>query len=165
MLFRSLYAYDDLDVWKHGWMQVMPYYGGQHSFRPYNYKQVFSQSAQAAAWGMPRSMPYSQQFYHRYENLGGNEIGSLSTINPSPYGLQPSAMYQPQWDTLRRSPLLNVGYDHRQGAAYPESVAPVNFQGIHQSPAAGPEYQRQSFQRARLRQLLQIGRASCRERV
>ncbi len=151
---EPLYSYDDLDPWKHGWIQIMPYYGGFHSYRPYNYKQVFAQSAQSAAWGMPRSMPYSQQFYHRYENLPGSRLGSLPAMNRSPYGPDPSAMHQPQWDALRRSPLLNAGFDHRQGAASPESVAPVNFPGIHQSPADGPEYQRRAMQRARLEQLL-----------
>ncbi len=151
---EPLYSYDDLDPWKHGWIQVMPFYGGYHAYRPYNYKHVYAQSAQAAAWGMPRSMPYSQQFYHRYENLPGNRVGSLPAVSPSPYGPDPSAMHQPQWDALRRSPLLNAGFDHRQGAAYPQSVAPVNFQGLHQSPAAGPEYQRRSLQQSRLQQLL-----------
>ncbi|MGD9855861.1 MAG: hypothetical protein AB7U20_13025, partial [Planctomycetaceae bacterium] len=43
---EPLYQYDDRDPWKHGWFQVIPYYGGYQSYRPYNYKQVYSQSAQ-----------------------------------------------------------------------------------------------------------------------
>lgn len=64
---EPLYAYDDLEPWKHGYVQVMPFYGGFHFYRPYNYKQVFAQSQTAAGWGMPNTMPYSQQFWHRYE--------------------------------------------------------------------------------------------------
>ncbi|MBX3437928.1 MAG: hypothetical protein KF861_10590, partial [Planctomycetaceae bacterium] len=67
---EPLYSYDDREVWKHGWIQVIPFYGGYHSYRPYNYKQVFAQAAQSEAWGMPRTMPYSQQYYHRYQHLG-----------------------------------------------------------------------------------------------
>lgn len=65
---EQLFPYDDQEPWKHGWIQVMPFYGGYHSFRPYNYKHVYAQSAQAAQWGVPAQAPYSQQFWHQYEN-------------------------------------------------------------------------------------------------
>lgn len=64
---EPLFSYDDLERWKHGYLQIMPYYGGYHSFRPYNYKQVISQSQTAAGWGLSPTMPYSQQFWHHYE--------------------------------------------------------------------------------------------------
>lgn len=151
---EPLYQYDDREPWKHGWFQVIPYYGGYHSFRPYNYKQVYSQSAQAAAWGMPHTMPYSQQFYHRYENLAGHELPDISAIHRSPFGPHPSAMYQPQWNALRRAPIATAGYDHRQGAAMPLPSAPINFQSIHQSPPSGPEFERSAAQHSRNEQLL-----------
>ena len=63
---EQLYPYDSPEPWLHGYWQDMPYYGGFRSFRPYNYKQVLSQSQTAAGWGMNPKMPYSQQFWHRY---------------------------------------------------------------------------------------------------
>lgn len=63
---EPLYPYDDQEKWKHGWLQEMPYYHGYHSFRPYNYHHVYGQSQTAAAAGMPTTMPYSQQWWHRY---------------------------------------------------------------------------------------------------
>ncbi|MFO1095580.1 MAG: hypothetical protein U0992_20095 [Planctomycetaceae bacterium] len=64
---EPLFPYDDQDPWKHGYLQIMPFYGGHTQFLPFNYKAVFSQSQVAAGWGMPNVMPYSQQFWHRYE--------------------------------------------------------------------------------------------------
>jgi hypothetical protein len=151
---EPLYSYDDQEVWKHGWLQIMPYYGGHQTFRPYNYKQVISQSAQAAAWGMPPTMPYSQQYYHRYENLPGSEIPALSDIQPAPYGPHPSAFHQPQWDALQHSPMTHTGFDQRSAAASPTSPAPVDFEALHQSPASGPELQRRALHAARIQRLL-----------
>lgn len=154
---EPLYQYDDREPWKHGWIQVMPYYGGYHSFRPYNYKHVLSQSAQAAAWGLPHTMPYSQQFYHRYENFADSEL-SVPVLQ-SQSGPHPSAMDQPHGNTRRQSPLISADFDHRQGAAYPRSIAPVNFHRIHQSPASAPEAHRQSLQNVQLQQLLHAAEA------
>jgi hypothetical protein len=151
---EPLYSYDDPEVWKHGWLQIMPYYGGHHTFRPYNYKQVISQSAQAAAWGMPPTMPYSQQYYHRYENLPAGEIPALSDIQPAPYGPHPSAFHQPQWDALQHSPTARTGFNPRAGAAFPQSVGWVDFERIHRSPAAGPEIERRDLHAAQIQQLL-----------
>jgi hypothetical protein len=69
---EALYPFDDQEPWKHGYRQVMPYYGGWHSFRPYNYHHVFGQTQAAAAWGMP--LPYSQQFWHRYQAVPGGNV-------------------------------------------------------------------------------------------
>ena len=65
---EPLFQYDDPEPWKHGYIHRMPYYEGLHSFLPYNYKAVFAQTQTAAGWGMPNTMAYSQQFWHRYEN-------------------------------------------------------------------------------------------------
>src|SRR5690606_35224698 len=53
-----------------------------HAFRPYNYQHVFSQSQQAAAWGMPSVLPYSQQFWHRYEGMVDLSRGDHSPVTP-----------------------------------------------------------------------------------
>jgi hypothetical protein len=80
---ETLFPYDDQEPWKHGYRQVMPYYGGWHAFRPYNYHHVFGQAQTAATWGM--AMPYSQQFWHRYQLVpGGN-------VTPLPQGYGPPA--------------------------------------------------------------------------
>jgi len=61
---ETLFRYDDQEPWKHGWKKQMPYHEGFHSFRPYNYHHVYGQTQTAAAYG--QSMPYSQQWWHRY---------------------------------------------------------------------------------------------------
>lgn len=157
---EPLYSYDDPEVWKHGWLQIIPSYGGHHTFRPYNYKQVISQSAQAAGWGLPPTMPYSQQYYHRYENLPESAIPALSDIQPAPYGPHPSALHQPQWRALQQSPAAGAGFDHRAGAAFPQSAGWVDFESIHQSPAAGPESQRRALNAAQIQQLLREARST-----
>ncbi|RLS56682.1 MAG: hypothetical protein DWH91_05965 [Planctomycetota bacterium] len=64
---EQLYPYDDQEKWKHGYLKEMPYYHGQHSFKPSNYHHIYSQSQTAAGWGMNPNAPYSQQFWHKYE--------------------------------------------------------------------------------------------------
>lgn len=71
----QLYPYDAQETWQHGYIQYMPFYGAYKHFRPYNYKNVFSQSQTAAGWGMSAKMPYSQQYWHRYHErsrMGNN---------------------------------------------------------------------------------------------
>ena len=62
----DLYPYDSHYPWVHGYFQEIPAYGGFVGFRPYNYKHVLSQSQAAGGWGLAPTMPYSQQFWHRY---------------------------------------------------------------------------------------------------
>ncbi len=66
---EQMYPYDDQEKWKHGYLKEMPYYHGYHSFRPYNYHHVYSQSQTAAGWGMNPTTPQSQQFWHKYEQM------------------------------------------------------------------------------------------------
>ncbi|HWL06961.1 MAG TPA: hypothetical protein VNQ76_00965 [Planctomicrobium sp.] len=79
---EQLYRFDDQERWKHGYMQKIPYYEGYKAFRPYNYHHVFSQSQTAAGWGMPATMPYSQQFWHRYENMTDLSRGDHTPVAP-----------------------------------------------------------------------------------
>ncbi len=62
------YPFDTQQNWVHGYFQELPAYGGHHLFRPYNYKDVISQSQTAAGWGERPGMPYSQQFWHKYHD-------------------------------------------------------------------------------------------------
>ena len=159
---EPLFPYDDQEVWKHGWIKVIPYYGGYHSYRPYNYKNVFSQSAQSASWGMSPTAPYSQQFYHRYETITGAEV-PMSAIQNSPYGPHPSAGYQPQWDQLQQSQPhvsspVSAGYEGVPPTGTYPIIQTSNFQNVHAYPAAGPEYQRRTDQNARMQQLIDQSR-------
>lgn len=82
----QLYAYDRQDPWLHGYFQRVPAYGGFNSFRPYNYRHVFSQTQISTAWGMPHGMPYSQQFWNRYRGsyLNGQLHSPTAQIESSP---------------------------------------------------------------------------------
>ena len=62
------YPFDTQQNWVHGYFQDIPAYGGHHTFRPHNYKDVLSQSQTAAGWGERPAMPYSQQFWHKYQD-------------------------------------------------------------------------------------------------
>lgn len=62
------YPFDTQQNFVHGYFQEIPAYGGHNFFRPYNYKDVLSQSQTAAGWGERPSMPYSQQFWHKYHD-------------------------------------------------------------------------------------------------
>lgn len=62
------YPFDTQQNWVHGYFQEIPAYGGHHTFRPYNYKDVLSQSQTAAGWGERPTMPYAHQFWHKYHD-------------------------------------------------------------------------------------------------
>jgi hypothetical protein len=62
------YPFDTQQNWVHGYFQDIPAYGGHHTYRPYNYKDVLSQSQTAAGWGERPTMPYSKQFWHKYQD-------------------------------------------------------------------------------------------------
>jgi hypothetical protein len=94
---EPLFSYDDQEPWKHGYLQVMPFYGGHHLFLPYNYKSLLAQSQVAAGWGMPNVMPYSQQFWHRYAPQAELSQPRLETTPvPQPGHFPPSTVPQ-QW--------------------------------------------------------------------
>ena len=80
---EQLFSYDDQERWKHGYIKIMPYYHGFHSFRPYNYHHVFGQSTTAQGFGMSPVMPYSQQFWHRYERMADLSQGNHEPVFPS----------------------------------------------------------------------------------
>ena len=112
----QLYTYEQQDPWLHGYFQEIPAYGGHHYFRPYNYKHVLSQSQTAAGFGMSPVMPYSQQFWHRYENRA----------NLSPYMNEPGAI-PPMPGGPGGMPLEfpGVGYGPTSMAAPPQATTPA----------------------------------------
>ena len=125
---EPLFDYDDQEPWKHGYLQVMPFYGGFHFYRPYNYKQVFAQSQTAAGWGMPNTMPYSQQFWHRYEQQADL---SLPHVPPQPVYQAPAYQptYPPQSNTGSQPWYSPVGL-----APTSQSAVPAGYSG----PGAAP---------------------------
>ncbi len=97
--FEQRYPFDSQQNWVHGYFQDIPAYGGHVFFRPYNYKDVLSQSQTSAGWGMSPTMPYSQQFWHRYHDqatmlkLSRSNGAQLPTMQPG-FG-QPRATVMP----------------------------------------------------------------------
>lgn len=63
----TLLPFDTQEAWMHGHFQEIGAYPGYAHFRPYNYKHVFSQTDLSYRWGQPHGMPYSQQWWHRYQ--------------------------------------------------------------------------------------------------
>jgi hypothetical protein len=117
---EPLFNYDDQEPWKHGYLQIMPYYGGHHLFLPYNYKAVYAQSQVAAGWGMPNVMPYSQQFWHRYAPQADLSQPRLPTT-PGP---QPG--YLPQ-STVPQSTVPQSWYMPTSQAAPHRGAVPTGY--------------------------------------
>ena len=69
------FPYDAQQPWVHGYFQEIPSYGGFHFFRPYNYRHVMPQAQVAGGWGMPPTMPYSQDFFNRAQYQSGYPTG------------------------------------------------------------------------------------------
>jgi hypothetical protein len=88
--YEQRYPFDTQQNWVHGYFQEIPAYGGHVFFRPYNYKDVLSQSQTAAGWGLSPTMPHSQQFWHRYHDQA--TMLKLSRAYPA----APLATPQPQ---------------------------------------------------------------------
>lgn len=91
----QLYPYDQQDPWIHGYFQRYPAYGGFSSFRPYNYRHVFSQTQIAQGWGAAHGMPYSQQFWNKYRTSYLDQ-NLHSQMAPLPYTPSTSTEAQPQ---------------------------------------------------------------------
>lgn len=119
------YPFDTQQNWVHGYFQEIPAYGGHHLFRPYNYKDVLSQSQTAAGWGERPSMPYSQQFWHKYHD----QATMLKSAQNSP------VRGTPAWtpNTASNRPLPNyAGWSAAPGSqiVVPQS-APISSGPLH----------------------------------
>lgn len=79
------YPFDNQMNWVHGYHQEISAYPGHPVFRPYNYKDVLSQSQTAAGWGERPGMPYSQQFWHKYQDQAAMLKAARTPVAPSPY--------------------------------------------------------------------------------
>ena len=133
----QLYPYDQQDPWLHGYYQRYPVYGGFSSFRPYNYRHVFSQTQIATGWGSAHGMPYSQQFWNNYrgsyldQNLHAQASGSVMPYTQSA--------------DVQAQPLI-----HRPGmVVYPAaSVRPIGYVSVSQQLADPAPAQAQSSARS-----------------
>jgi hypothetical protein len=138
---EPLFSYDDQEPWKHGYLQVMPYYGGHHVFLPYNYKSVFAQSQVAAGWGMPNVMPYSQQFWHRYE-----QQADLSQPRPAPEPLPQPGFFPPT--SVPQSTVPQSWYMPTSQAVSPQGAMPAGYAApVPQSRAPAVPTRRMPVQR------------------
>lgn len=147
---EPLFPYDDQETWKHGYLQYVPFYGGYHSGRPYNYHHVFAQTQTSVGWGMPHGLPYSQQWWHRFDAMG--DPGRAMTEPNGYMGHIPSPAANYQWAQLQ-GPVLGP----QMYAAPAATIAPVQYQPVqYQQPIAAPNFAPQSVpnQSQQLRQYL-----------
>lgn len=134
------YPFDTQQNFVHGYFQELPAYGGHHLFRPYNYKDVLSQSQTAAGWGERPTMPYSQQFWHKYHDQA-TMLKSASAAPPrgtpvwtSAAATRPAPAYA-GWNAAPGSQLiLPPGYSITPGYTPVPGYAPAA------GPAAVPGY-------------------------
>lgn len=125
----QLYPYDQQDPWIHGHFQRVPAYGGFASFRPYNYRHVFSQTQIASGWGSAHGMPYSQQFWNKYR--GSYLQGNLhSSVAPSQRVSDPN---------LNSGTNYNVIQFGTSQPIYQTSFSAVSPGSYHQLPSTSPQ--------------------------
>jgi hypothetical protein len=145
---EPLFAYDDPEPWKHGYLHIVPFYGGYHSGRPYNYHHVFAQTQTSVGWGMPHGLPYSQQWWHRFDAMG--DPGRALSEPNGHYGYAPA---QPgvQWtQSSGVSPLLPAYLAEALPAG--GGVSPVQYQPSIVVPGVDPRLA--PMQQQQLRQYL-----------
>lgn len=145
---EQLYPYDDQEKWKHGYLKEMPYYHGYHSFKPYNYHHVFSQSQTSSGWGMNPNTPYSQQFWHKYENMASPGSPMISQAEREYYEhklvqLQLQQQAQQQIQTVNQFNGGSFVQGANGQAIVTQEVAPIVYQGTVPSAPVGPLYSTQ----------------------
>ncbi len=145
---EQLYPYDDQEKWKHGYLKEMPYYHGYHSFRPYNYHHVFSQSQTAAGWGMNPTSPQSQQFWHKYEQMASPGSPMISQSERQSYEEQLVRLQlQNQAQQIQMQNQYNSGsyVNGFGGQTVTQEVAPVVYQGTVPNAPQGPLFSGPNF--------------------
>ncbi|MBC7815745.1 MAG: hypothetical protein IAG10_02475 [Planctomycetaceae bacterium] len=111
----TLLPFDSQEAWMHGYFQEMGAYAGTQYFRPYNYKHVFAQVDLSYRWGQPQGMPYSQQWWHRYQ--------SRAALNPDAAKMQMSQA-QANYETEMARQRAWRDYQIEQARSAP----PANYQ-------------------------------------
>lgn len=136
--------------WVHGYHQEIPAYGGYATFRPNNYKDVLSQSQTAAGWGERPAMPYSQQFWHKYQDQASMlKVSRIQPAVPSPYlftqhvipqtpiwSNQPSGLQVPNqqivWPPIAAPQQPQPQQSITIPASLPETLLPPSTNDLHQ---------------------------------
>lgn len=137
---EPLFEYDDQDPWKHGYLHEMPYYGGYHFGRPYNYHHVFSQVQTSVGWGLPHGLPYSQQWWHRYEAMA--DPGRVMSEPNGYYGQAQPAATGTEWASIPQPPRAPVTGPSLTPPVPGQQIAPVQYlptPPARLSPAAARE--------------------------
>jgi hypothetical protein len=129
---EQLYSFEQQEPWLHGYFQEIPAYGGYYYYRPYNYKHVLSQSQTAAGFGMSPVMPYSQQFWHRYENRANlspyvNEPGGVPPMPSGPMPVPAGPGMMPNDPGMAPQALPGVGMRAPQPAVQ-QTILPAEWQ-------------------------------------
>lgn len=115
--FEQRFPLDSQQNWVHGYSQEIPAYGGHAFFRPYNYKDILSQSQVSAGWGQSPVLPYSQQFWHKYQDQATMlKLSRTEGAAPTPHmaAAPQQVMFLPTANSFVRQP-----------AYVPQPVAPV----------------------------------------
>jgi len=157
---EQLYPYDDQEKWKHGYLKEMPYYHGFHSFRPYNYHHVYSQSQTASGWGMNPNSPQSQQFWHKYQNMASPGSPMISQSDRQAYDqqmvfqqLNQQAQQQIQMQNQYNGGSYLSGFGGQQQSfggtvgqpMMTHEVAPATYQGTVPNPPQGALFSQQNL--------------------
>lgn len=143
----TLLPFDTQEAWMHAHFQEIGAYPGYSYFKPYNYKHVFAQADLSYRWGQPQGMPYSQQWWHRYQ-------GRASLTPPVPAQVtQAQVNYESEMARLRAwrdfqaeqarsAPPANYNY------AVPTNAVPTNAAPQYNyDPATQANLQQQPFSR------------------
>lgn len=135
------HPHDSQENWVHGYHQEMPAYRGHPVFLPYNYKHVLSQSQAATAWGLQTNLPYSQQFWHKYQDQAAMlklDVTQTAPLYGAPYASYPatfSPAYAPAvpngpWTPGNTGvPLYAAPVPARRDAYAPPMTGPVGLPG------------------------------------
>ena len=144
----TLLPYDSQETWMHGYFQGIGAYSGTQYFRPYNYKHVFSQADLSYRWGQTHGMPYSQQWWHRYQSRAAlNPDAAKMQLSQAQANYDMEIARQRAWrdyqiEQARSAPPANYNYN------YAAPNAPMNSAPIYIDPATQAALEQQPGARA-----------------
>lgn len=135
----TLLPFDTQEAWMHGYFQEIGAYPGYTHFKPYNYKHVFSQADLSYRWGQPQGMPYSQQWWHRYQVRASltPPIQTQMSQAQSNYEVEMArlrAWRDFQAEQARSAPPANYNYTGSMNAAPQYTFDPATQATLQQQP-------------------------------
>ena len=137
------HPFDSQMNWVHGYSQEIPAYGGHPVGRPYNYKDVLSQSQTFGGWGERPAMPYSHQFWHKYQDQSMMLKASRYQPTQSQWSMTQNAVsHGQQWVAQPTGLQMPVQQPVWTGSAMPANssgmILPSNGNEQMQPPALPP---------------------------